>query len=124
MAAGCPVLASNLTSLPEVGVDAIEYFDPLSPQSIGKAIETLWNNSPKRQELINKGLKRANDFSEQRLAHIHIMAFQKASESFGMHKYLWNSWIYRHYHRGLVYLKYRKTLSERSVGEAAIGPLS
>ena len=110
MAAGCPVLASNLTSLPEVGVDAIEYFDPSSPQSIGKAIEMIWNDEAKREELINRGLKRAQDFSEQRLAHIHIMAFQKAAESFGMHKYLWNSWIYQHYHRGMLYFKYRKII--------------
>jgi glycosyltransferase involved in cell wall biosynthesis len=110
MAAGCPVLASNLTSLPEVGVDAIEYFDTSSPQSIGKAIERIWNDEARREELINRGLKRAQDFSAERLAHIHIMAFQKAVESFSMHKYLWNSWIYRRYHCGMLYFKYRKII--------------
>jgi hypothetical protein len=96
--------------LPEVGVDAIEYFDPSSSDSIGTAIERIWNDSARCEELINRGLKRAQDFSAERLARIHLKAFQKAVESFGMHKYLWNSWIYRHYHCGMLYFKYRKII--------------
>lgn len=111
MAAGCPVLASNLTSLPEVGVDAVEYFDASSSENIGTAIERIWNDSARREELINRGAKRAQNFSSEQLAQIHLEVFQKAAESFSMYRYLWNSWAYQHYHRALVYFKYRKTLS-------------
>ncbi len=114
MAAGCPVLASNLTSLPEVGVDAVEYFDASSSENIGTAIERIWNDSARREELMNRGVKRAQHFSSEQLAQTHLEAFQKAAESFSMYRYLWNSWAYQHYHRALVYFKYRKTLSARN----------
>ena len=41
MASGTPVIASRSSSLPEVGGDAIHYFDPLNEESIAAAMVTL-----------------------------------------------------------------------------------
>ncbi|HBN05265.1 MAG TPA: glycosyltransferase family 1 protein, partial [Bacteroidales bacterium] len=40
--AGCPVITSNTTSMPEVGGDAALYCDPYLPQSIADAMEKIW----------------------------------------------------------------------------------
>lgn len=108
MAVGCPVIASNVTSLPEIGADAVEYFDPLSPESIGMAIEKIWHDTAMRERMIKLGKRRAHDFSATKLAQTHLTVFQEAAESFSTARYLWHNWIYKYYHRGLIYLKYRK----------------
>ena len=111
MTVGCPVVASNVTSLPEIGVDAVEYFDPSSPESIGIAIEKIWYDAARREELIRLGRRRADDFSSAKMAQTHLRVFREATECFSKIRYTWHNWIYQHYHRGLVYLKYKKILS-------------
>jgi len=108
MAVGCPVAAANVTSLPEIGGDAIEYFEPTSPESIGMAIEKIWYDAARREELITLGRRRADDFSSVKMAQTHLMVFREAAESFSKIRYAWHNWIYQHYHRGLVYLKYKQ----------------
>ena len=110
MSVGCPVAASNVTSLPEIGLDAVEYFDPSSPESIGMTIEKIWFDAARREELIKLGRRRARDFSSVKLAQAHLRVFREAAESFSKLRYAWHNWIYQHYHRGLLYLKYRKVL--------------
>jgi glycosyltransferase involved in cell wall biosynthesis len=39
LACGCPVACSDLPALREVGGDAVEYFDPLDPESIADAVQ-------------------------------------------------------------------------------------
>ena len=46
MASGTPVIASRSSSLPEVGGDAIQYFDPSDEASIAASIFTLFSESP------------------------------------------------------------------------------
>jgi glycosyltransferase involved in cell wall biosynthesis len=108
MAAGCPVVAANATSLPEVGVEAAEYFDPLSPESIGLAIEKVWRGADLRQQLVKWGRRRAFDFSTSKLAQTHLAVFNEAAQDFSLARYAWHYWIYQHYHRWLVHFKYRK----------------
>lgn len=108
MAVGCPVVASNVTSLPEIGVDAVEYFEPSSSESIGMAIEKIWYDTARREELIKLGRRRAQDFSAVKVAQTHLRVFREAAESFSKPRYAWHNWIYQHYHRGLIYFKYRK----------------
>src|SRR5262249_24334293 len=45
MACGTPVAVSNATSLPEVCGDAAEYFDPLSPEDMARAITAVLDDS-------------------------------------------------------------------------------
>jgi len=64
MASGTLVLASNSSSLPEIGGEVPLYFDPLSVDSI---INTLRHSSNlsivERQKRITEGIRRAKEFS-------------------------------------------------------------
>lgn len=63
MSLGTPVLASNVTSLPEIVGDAGILFDPLDVDQITKAIVKLLTMSAKqRQELAEKGKIQAKKF--------------------------------------------------------------
>lgn len=112
MAAGCPVIASNRTSLPEIGGDASEYFDPSSPKNIGMAIHNLWHDGLLRQRLIERGKRRALNFSATELAQQHLAVFREAIESFSKARYAWNYWIYQRYYHILIHLKYWKSLPQ------------
>jgi glycosyltransferase involved in cell wall biosynthesis len=58
----CPVIMSNTSSLPEVGGDAAQYFDPLDERSVAAAIEAVINNNPRQNELRVKGAERLKLF--------------------------------------------------------------
>lgn len=62
MSAGVPVLCSNVTSLPEVGGDAVLYFDPRQPGQIVDAVMRLAREPGLRASQITKGLQRARQF--------------------------------------------------------------
>lgn len=64
----CPVLLSNASSLPEVGGNAAEYFDPLSPKDISQKIEMVINNESKRDEMIKKGRIQLKKFNWDAIA--------------------------------------------------------
>lgn len=63
MQSGVPVLAGNKTALPEIGGDAVLYCDPYSIDAIEEQLEKILTDEPLRKGLIEKGLKRAQDFS-------------------------------------------------------------
>lgn len=63
MICGCPVLASNASSIPEVCGEAALYFDPGNIQDIVRALLELTVNTPLRDELIVKGTLRSALFS-------------------------------------------------------------
>lgn len=62
-ACGCPVLASNMSSLPEVGGDGAIYFNPYSEKDIKEAMEKIANNPKLKKALVKKGLANAKSFS-------------------------------------------------------------
>lgn len=68
MACGCPVVCSNVTSLPEVGGDAAVYFDPTSPEEIANRISTLWNDDAALNAMSARGLVQAQQFSWEKTA--------------------------------------------------------
>ncbi len=63
MAAGKPVIASNIASIPEVAEDAVLYFDPYDIDDICRAIRTITNSPLLRNTLIEKGRKQVEKFS-------------------------------------------------------------
>ncbi|MEA5566422.1 glycosyltransferase family 1 protein [Anabaena sp. UHCC 0399] len=63
MSFNCPVVCSNISSIPEVVVDAGEYFDPYQIDSISDALEKVVFDEIKRKELIMKGQERVKNFS-------------------------------------------------------------
>ncbi len=74
MACGCPVAASNATSLPEVCGDAAELFDPLSVDDMARAITAvLADPAP----YIQRGLGRAQLFSWETCARAHDDVYRR-----------------------------------------------
>jgi len=63
MAAGCPVITSNLYSLPEVAGDAGWLVDPHRPDEIAHAIREVCMREMVADELVEKGRKRVAEFS-------------------------------------------------------------
>lgn len=63
MACGAPVITSNTSSMPEVANDAAYIVDPEKPESISLGIYRLMSNNSLRNKNIQKGFKRAEEFS-------------------------------------------------------------
>jgi glycosyltransferase involved in cell wall biosynthesis len=59
MAAGCPVVCSNVCSLPEVGADAPLYTAPDDVAAAASNLLIAINDESKREEMIARGRKRA-----------------------------------------------------------------
>jgi glycosyltransferase involved in cell wall biosynthesis len=68
MACGCPVIASNTTSLPEVVGDAAIMICPTKTSEIVCKIQALLRSRKQRAILINRGLKRVKRFTWKRCA--------------------------------------------------------
>ena len=68
MSAGCPVLASDKTCLPEVYGDAARYFNPLEVGEISTAVLEILNDDELRNNLIRKGIKQASGYSWGKMA--------------------------------------------------------
>ena len=63
MACGCPVLLSNVSSLPEVGGKAAIYIDPQSVGSIAKGLEQVLADKTLQEKAREQGLTQACQFS-------------------------------------------------------------
>jgi len=68
MACGTPVLASNTSSLPEVGGDAAAYFESNSVESLRAELVRLLADPEARAAMAQKSLRRAKEFSWERAA--------------------------------------------------------
>ncbi|WP_339239751.1 glycosyltransferase family 1 protein [Geobacillus sp. FSL W8-0466] len=77
MACGCPVIVSNVASLPEVCGDAALYIDPYSPEDIAEKIKLLLSDDKLRKELRRKGLERAKMFSWEKCAEETIKVIEE-----------------------------------------------
>ncbi|MFC1790581.1 glycosyltransferase family 4 protein [Patescibacteria group bacterium] len=75
MACGCPVITSNVSSLPEIGGKSALLVDPLRTEPLVKALEEM---KLRREELIKRGLKRARKFSWDQTAIQTIKVYEKA----------------------------------------------
>ena len=65
---GKAVICSNVTSMPEVGGDAVEYCNPYDIESIAEAIEHVVSDDVYRRELESKAIRQANKFSYKKAA--------------------------------------------------------
>lgn len=77
MAAGCPVVCSAASAMPEVGGDAVEYFDPEDGRSLCAALERVVNSPDRRAELIARGHARARQFSWERCARETVAVYTR-----------------------------------------------
>ena len=77
MSLGCPVITSNVSSLPEVCGDAAIYVDPYNSDDIRQAIEKLINNPEMQTQLVEAGKKRVELFSMENYAKKLYEAYTK-----------------------------------------------
>jgi glycosyltransferase involved in cell wall biosynthesis len=77
MACGCPVVCSNMTSLPEVAGDAGLLFDPRIPEQIAETVWSVWTDEAKRREMQGRGLARARLFTWDETARKTIEVYRK-----------------------------------------------
>ena len=67
-ASGCPVITSNISSMPEAGGNAAIYVDPQKPEEIGRVMETLLNSSAIAGKLVEKGIENAQLYTPDHYA--------------------------------------------------------
>jgi len=68
MACGTPVITSKNSSLQEIGRDSVLYCDPSSHEDISFSMCRIISDSVLRENLANRGLKRAGQFSWKKTA--------------------------------------------------------
>jgi glycosyltransferase involved in cell wall biosynthesis len=78
MACGVPTIASNASCLPEVSAGMLRYFDPLAVEDIAAKIDEALTSSSLRAKLVERGLKRASEFSWERCAAESLRAFRQS----------------------------------------------
>ena len=81
MACGVPTVISNTTSLPEVAGDSSIYVDPLDITSISGGIERVLSSSELQQELRQKGLIRAAEFTWDKTAQKTLEVYRQLAKS-------------------------------------------
>jgi len=69
-ACGCPAVISNISSLPEVGGEAVEYFDPYDMKSIHDTVKNVVEDSKLRKGMVQKGRKRLILFNWERTSKV------------------------------------------------------
>jgi glycosyltransferase involved in cell wall biosynthesis len=67
-AAGRPAACSAIPPLLEQTDEAARMFDPSEPEQIAQAVADVWDNEQTREDLIARGLRRAEDFSWETIA--------------------------------------------------------
>ena len=80
MSCGAATLTTRLTSLPEVGGNAVAYCD-IDPDSIASALTELLDDPARREALGAAAIPRADEFTWARAASVHIEAFRAAARS-------------------------------------------
>jgi len=80
LASGCPTIASNVTALPEIGNDAVEFFDPYNCEDLASKMYRVIATSELGAHLSRKGVERAKSFSWEKCAQEHLAAYKEVSQ--------------------------------------------
>jgi glycosyltransferase involved in cell wall biosynthesis len=83
MASGAPVVASNLSSLPEVLGDAAVLVDPYDARSIADGIRSVLNDEGLRHELQRRGLAQVRKYSWELAARQTLAIYDDVAQSSG-----------------------------------------
>jgi glycosyltransferase involved in cell wall biosynthesis len=81
MAEGAAVLTSNVSSLPEVGGDAVAYANPRDTAGIAEQLLALLRNPAQREDLAGRGRARARGFSWGDFAECTLKALDRAART-------------------------------------------
>lgn len=77
LANGLPVVAANTSALPEVGGDAALYVNPAEPEDIAEKVKRVVEDAELRAALVDKGLKRVQEFSWRRTAEATLSVYEE-----------------------------------------------
>lgn len=75
----CPVVCSDVTSLPEIAGDAALLVDPRSPEQLAEGIARVLTDADTRETLITRGRKRATQFSWSRFTEGLLCALERVA---------------------------------------------
>lgn len=78
MACGVPVVTSNISSMPEVGGDAVVYCNPFDVDDIATGILRVLENREYAQSLREKGFKNISNFSWEKTARKTMDVYKRA----------------------------------------------
>ncbi|MCG2692035.1 glycosyltransferase family 4 protein, partial [Microgenomates group bacterium] len=79
---GCPVITSNIASLPELGGSAAIYINPLSIKDLSQAIKQLLQfDDSNYRTLREKAIKQAKKFSWEKTAKETLKVYQEVYEN-------------------------------------------
>ncbi len=78
MATGCPIVASDRTSIPEVAGEAGLYFNPDDPRDIAHKISRLFNDPEQTRIRVEIGRERAKTFSDRKMAEETLVVLERA----------------------------------------------
>jgi len=79
MACGCVVIASDVTSIPEVCKEYAIYIDPLSINDITNKIKYILQNPQLKEKLSKQGIDYAKTFDWDKSAKEHLKIFDKVT---------------------------------------------
>jgi glycosyltransferase involved in cell wall biosynthesis len=83
MAAGCPVVAANSSSIPEVVGDAAELVEPLDVAAIALGMAHVLMDPSRRSELVRRGRSRAAEFTWNRAGRQTLQLLRLAAGAAG-----------------------------------------
>lgn len=75
--AECPVVASSTSCFPEIGGEAVAYFDPFDAGSIYKSIHSVLTDTGYRNNLVKKGSERLQLFPVEKQVEQTLALYQK-----------------------------------------------
>lgn len=76
---GCPVITSNVSSLPEAGGDAAQYFEPEDVDDIKKSIEKVLTDRSLREKMIERGREHYKKFTWEKAAKEVLSAIEEVA---------------------------------------------
>lgn len=79
MESGTPVITSNVSSMPEVAGDAAILVDPYDSEAIAKAMAEIMQSPKLREELAQRGYRRARCFSWEETARRTLQVYREVS---------------------------------------------
>lgn len=72
---GCPVITSNVSSMPEIAGKGAVFVDPYSTDSIKNGIELVLNDLSVRKRIIEEGLENSRRFSWTNLVKKYLSLY-------------------------------------------------
>ena len=77
MACGTPIVAANISSIPEIAGNAAQYFEPDSEVSLAEALDNVVDDDTIKVSMIENGFKRKESFNWDKTARETYEVYNK-----------------------------------------------